>query len=47
MASLGPMVERYSLNAFDKSDGLDTELPFNFTSLTDVLFDLREVTVDH
>ena len=43
LASLGPIVEKCSLNALDKSDGLDIELPFKFNSLTDVLFDLREV----
>ena len=43
LASLGPIDEKWSLKAFDKSDDSDIEVPFRFISLIDELTALRDV----
>ena len=43
LASLGPIDEKWSLKAFDKSDESDIEVPFRFNSLIDKLTALRHV----
>ena len=37
LASLGPIDEKWSLNALDKSDDSDIEVPFRFIALIDEL----------
>jgi len=37
LASLGPIDEKWSLNAFDKSDDSDIEIPFRFIALINEL----------
>ena len=50
LASLGPIDEKWSLNAFDKSEDLDLEIPFRFISLIDeltALLDVRSLMICH
>ena len=44
LASFGPIVEKCSLNASDKSGGLVTETPFTVSSLTKEVLFLRDVS---
>ena len=43
LSSLGPTDEKWSLNAFDKSDDSDIEIPVRFIPLIDELTALRDV----